>query len=93
MNKSNLILAGSGYLGESIISEYNIIKNTFIEITDYSTFFKDYKKNRKELEDLKSINISSEIIQFENKELKELLIYSYLFLTSDFSIPLPIDFY
>jgi len=47
----------------------NIIKNTFIEITDYSTFFKDYKKNRKELEDLKSINISSEIIQFENKEL------------------------
>ena len=35
----------------------NFIKNTFIEITDYSTFFKDYKKNRKELEDLKSINI------------------------------------
>ena len=29
MNKSNLILAGSGYLGESIIAEYNIIKNTF----------------------------------------------------------------
>ena len=51
----------------------NFIKNTFIEITDYSTFFKNYKKNRKELEDLKSINISSEIIQFENKELKELI--------------------
>ena len=51
----------------------NFIKNTFIEITDYSTFFKDYKNNRKELEDLKSINISSEIIQFENKELKELI--------------------
>ena len=51
----------------------NFIKNTFIEITDYSTFFKDYKKNIKELEDLKSINISSEIIQFENKELKELI--------------------
>ena len=29
MNKGNLILAGSGYLGESIIAEYNIIKNTF----------------------------------------------------------------
>jgi len=29
MNKSNLILAGSGYLGESIIAEYKIIKNTF----------------------------------------------------------------
>ena len=51
----------------------NFIKNTFIEITDYSTFFKDYKKNIKELEDLKSINISSEIVQFENKELKELI--------------------
>ena len=51
----------------------NFIKNTFIEITDYSTFFKDYKKNKKELEDLKSVNVSSEIIQFENKELKELI--------------------
>ena len=51
----------------------NFIKNTFIEITDYSTFFKDYKKYRKELEDLKSINVSTEIIQFENKELKELI--------------------
>ena len=51
----------------------NFIKNTFIEITDYSTFFKDYKKNKKELDNLKSINISSEIIQFENKELKELI--------------------
>ena len=29
MNKSNLILAGSGYLGESIIAKYKIIKNTF----------------------------------------------------------------
>ncbi len=29
MNKSNLILAGSGYLGESIIAEYKIIKDTF----------------------------------------------------------------
>ena len=51
----------------------NFIKNTFIEITDYSTFFKDYKKNKKELSELQSKNISSEIIQFENKELKELI--------------------
>ena len=29
MNKSNLILAGSGYLGESIIAEYSNIKHTF----------------------------------------------------------------
>ena len=51
----------------------NFIKNTFIEVKDYSTFFNDYKKNKKELIDLKSANISSEIIQFENKELKELI--------------------
>jgi len=51
----------------------NFIVDTFIEITDYSTFFNDYKKNKKELSNLKSKNISSEIIQFENKELKELI--------------------
>ena len=51
----------------------NFIKNTFVEVKDYSTFFKDYKKNKKELSDLKSANVSSEIIQFENKELKELI--------------------
>ena len=50
-----------------------LIKNTYFEIVDYSTFFNDYKKNRKELGKLKSINISSEIIEFENKELKELI--------------------
>ena len=51
----------------------NFIKNTFIEISDYSTFFNDYKKNKEELSKLKSSNVSSEIIQFENKELKELI--------------------
>ncbi len=51
----------------------NFIKNSFIEIKDYSTFFKDYKNNREELSKLKSKNVSSEIIQFENKELKELI--------------------
>ena len=45
INKSNLILAGSGYLGESIIAEYNIIKNTFniIELC------RSIKKNRPEV--------------------------------------------
>tara|TARA_Y100000389_G_scaffold202102_1_gene246541 strand:- start:299 stop:1525 length:1227 start_codon:yes stop_codon:yes gene_type:complete len=51
----------------------NLIKETFVEIRDYSTFFIDYKKNKKELSLLKSKDISSEIIQFENKELKELI--------------------
>ena len=51
----------------------NFIKNTFVEIRDYSTFFINYKKDKKELNQLKSKNISSEIIQFENIELKELI--------------------
>ena len=51
----------------------NLIKNTFIEITDYTTFFKDYKDNKKELSELKSSSVSSAIIQFENNELKELI--------------------
>ena len=50
----------------------NFIKNTFVEITDYSTFFKDYKKNKDELNILRSSNISREIIEYENKELKEI---------------------
>ncbi len=51
----------------------NLIRNTIYEISDYTTFFNDYKKNKEELIELKSNNISSEIIQFENKELKELI--------------------
>ena len=51
----------------------NFLKNTFIEITDYSTFFNDYKKNKDELSELRSNVVSNEIIQNENRELKELI--------------------
>jgi rod shape-determining protein MreC len=51
----------------------NIIKNSFIEVRDYSTYFNDYKKTRNELNTLKSKNIFSEITQYENNELKELI--------------------
>jgi len=51
----------------------NFVKNTFFEIRDYSTFFNEFKKNREELAQLKSKNILSEITQYENKELKELI--------------------
>ena len=51
----------------------NLAKNTFTEIRDYSTFFIDFKKNREELNELRSKDISSEITQYENKELKELI--------------------
>ena len=51
----------------------NLAKNTFTEVKDYTTFFRDYKKKREELNILKSKDISSEITQYENKELKELI--------------------
>ncbi len=51
----------------------NFIKNSFFEVKSYTSFFKDYKKNKNELESLKSNYISNEIIQFENIELKELI--------------------
>ena len=51
----------------------NFIKNTFLDITDYATFFNDYKKNKEELNKLRSKNTNFEIVQYENKELKELI--------------------
>ena len=51
----------------------NFVKNTFIDIKEYSTFYNEYSKNKKELNLLKSKDVSNEITQFENKELKELI--------------------
>jgi rod shape-determining protein MreC len=51
----------------------NLIKDSYSDIIDYSTFFNDYKNKKEELSELKSANVSSKIIQFENKELKELI--------------------
>jgi len=51
----------------------NLAKNTFTEVSDYTTFFRDYKKKKDELNELRSKDISSEITQYENKELKELI--------------------
>ena len=51
----------------------NFIKNTFLDIKEYSTFYKNFKKNQNELNELKSNYVSSEIIQNENKELKGLI--------------------
>ena len=51
----------------------NFIKSTFIEISEYTTFFNKYKIKSEELNNLKSKNILNSIIQNENKELKELI--------------------
>ena len=51
----------------------NFIKQTFLDVVEYTTFYKNFKKNKDELNKLRSSNVSSEIIQYENKELKELI--------------------
>ncbi len=51
----------------------NFIKNTFVQVKDYTTFFNKYRKNIDELENLKSNYVSNEITEYENKELKELI--------------------
>ena len=51
----------------------NFLKNTFIEVSEYTTFYGKYKNNKDELKKLRSGNISSEITQNENRELKELI--------------------
>ena len=51
----------------------NFVKNSVINIIEYSTFFNEYQKNREELDNLKSDFVSNEIIQYENQELKVLI--------------------
>ena len=51
----------------------NLIKNSYLGIREYSSFYKDYNSNKDELENLKSKEISSKIIISENKELKNLI--------------------
>ncbi len=51
----------------------NFIKDTFVDISEYTFFFNDYKNKQIELNELRSSYVSNEIIQNENKELKELI--------------------
>ena len=56
-----------------IMIKENLLKKTFTEISEYSTFFNNYKRNQFELKKLRSSNISNQIILNENKELKGLI--------------------
>ncbi|WP_075522201.1 rod shape-determining protein MreC [Candidatus Pelagibacter communis] len=59
----------------------NFILNSYLSIIEYSSFYKKYKLDKEELENLRSENISNEIIISENKELKN-LIEDYRFSTN-----------
>ena len=51
----------------------NFVIDTYSKIIEYSSFYNDYIVNKEEIENLKSKEISNEIIISENNELKELI--------------------
>ena len=51
----------------------NFVRNSVINIIEYTTFFNNYQKTRDEFDNLKSDFVSNEIIQYENQELKVLI--------------------
>ena len=51
----------------------NFLIKSFSQAKEYTNFYNRYKINKDELNQLRSKNISSEITQNENKELKELI--------------------
>ena len=74
VNKTKIFINEIVYRSSFIVSiPENIIKNSYLGIKEYSTFYKDYDTNKDELENLKSKEISSKIIISENKELKNLI--------------------
>ena len=74
INKIKSFINEAVYRSSFIISiPENLIISSFIEIKKYSSFYNEYNINKKELENLKSKEISSKIIISENNELKNLI--------------------
>ena len=59
----------------------NFVISSYFKILEYSTYYQDYEMSKTELENLKSKQVSNEIIISENKELKG-LIEDYRFSTN-----------
>ena len=51
----------------------NLIKSSYLNLTEYTNFYKEFKITKEELDQLKSENISTKIIKSENEELKSLI--------------------
>ena len=51
----------------------NLIKSSYLNLAEYTNFYKDYKITKNKLDQLKSENISTKIIKSENEELKSLI--------------------
>jgi rod shape-determining protein MreC len=74
IKKIKIIINELVYRSSFIVSiPENFIIKSYLGIEEYSSFYKDYNINEKELKNLKSREISSEIIISENEELKNLI--------------------
>ncbi len=51
----------------------NFIKSSYLNLNEYTNFYKEYKTTKEELDQIKSENISTKIIKSENDELKSLI--------------------
>ena len=51
----------------------NFLVSTYINFNEYTNYYKEYSDTKEELDQLKSENISTEIIKSENEELKSLI--------------------
>ena len=74
VNVTKSIIKEIVYRSSFIVSiPENFIKSSYINLNEYTNFYKDYKITREELDKLKSENISTKIIKSENEELKSLI--------------------
>ena len=51
----------------------NFIISTYLNLSEYTNYYKEFTKTKEELDNLKSENISTKIIKSENEELKSLI--------------------
>ena len=74
VRQTKIIISEIVYRSSLIISyPENFILKSINEMTDYSSFYEEYKKSVIEIERLKSEKISNKIIRSENEELKALI--------------------
>ena len=74
INFNKTVIKEIVYLSSFIVSvPENIIKNSFKSVSDHFNHYEDYQKNKSKLQKLKSKDLSKEIIEFENMELKRLI--------------------
>ena len=74
INVTKSIIKEIVYRSSFIVSiPENFIKSSYLNLNEYTNYYKEYKTTREELDQLKSENISTKIIKSENEELKSLI--------------------